>query len=94
MRSCKLDEDGERTYTLCINSEDYIGSGIHLHDVISDNDMYRYNVGSGRISAGDKVRIVGGWDWWRRWFPKAIKWNWEESCIAYNVSDYLVVKPK
>jgi hypothetical protein len=87
-------QDSYLTLTLCTNSEDYTGTGLHYHDIISADDMYCYAVLSGNTPAGIKITVVGGWDLWKRWLPDITDWEWEQTCIAYNVTDYLVTKPE
>jgi hypothetical protein len=82
------------TGTLCTDSEDYTGTGLHYHDIISADDMYLYNVRSGNTPAGIKITVVGGWGWEKRWLPDITYWEVEQLCIAYNVTDYLVTKPE
>jgi uncharacterized protein (UPF0147 family) len=88
------EQDATRTLTLCTNSEDYTGTGLHYHDIISADDMYRYKVKSGSTPAGIKVTVVGHWDWWNGWLPDITDWKSEQVCIAYNITDYLVAKPE
>jgi hypothetical protein len=80
--------------TLCTNSEDYTGTGLHYHDTISADDMHLYNVCSGNTPAGIKITVVGRWNWWKSWLPDITDWELEQVCIAYNVTDYLVTKPE
>jgi hypothetical protein len=87
-------QDSYLTLTLCTDSEDYTGTGLHYHDIISADDMYRYDVESGNTPAGIKITVVGEWNWWKHWLPDITDWKLEQSCIAYNVTDYLVTKPE
>jgi hypothetical protein len=56
--------------------------------------MYLYVVRSSNVPAGDNITVVGRWSWWKDWLSDITDWNWEPTCIAYNVIDYLVTKPE
>jgi hypothetical protein len=85
-------QDSYWTEELCTNSEDYTGTGLHFHDIVSAHDMFRYVIRSGNTAAGNKVTVAGRWQWEKKWLPEITDWKMQPSCIAYNVSDYLVVK--
>jgi hypothetical protein len=88
------EQDGNWTVTLCTNSEDYTGTGLHYHDIISADDMYRYGVWSGNTPAGIKITVAGGSIWCNHWLPDVTHWAFEHACIVFNVTDYLVAKPE
>ena len=84
--------DSDWTRELCTESEDYTGTGIHYHDIVSADGMFWYTVKSGVTANGHKVTVVGGWDWEEKWLPYITDWKFEKVCIAYDIADYLVVK--
>jgi hypothetical protein len=83
-------QDDNNTTTLCTNSEDYSDSGIHLHDIISADEMFLYSELSSDTPDGNKIRVVGiGW-WWWYWLSDIKDWSVEQRYVAYKVTDYLV----
>ena len=88
LRSSK--NDGNWTESLCTNTEDYSDTGIHYHDFICTREMYRYAVYSGDTIDGTRVRVAGRWQWEKKWLRNIKDWAMQPSCIAYNVSSYLV----
>ena len=84
--------DGNVTHELCTDSEDYTDTGVHYHDIISAHDMFEYGTWSGHTAAGNKVTMVGVWNWEETWLPDITDWKVVENCIAYNITDYMVAK--
>jgi hypothetical protein len=90
-------QDATVTLKLCTNSEDYRGTGLHYHDIISADDMFWYVVSSGNTPAGIKITVASlscQNKLLKRWFPDIPDWKLEQVCIAYNITDYLVAKPE
>ena len=46
----------------------------------------------GHTAAGNKVTMVGGWDWETEWLPYITGWKFVGFYIAYNVTDNMVAK--
>ena len=90
IRSRKQDDNW--TGSLCTNKEDYTDTGIHLHDIISAQDIYPYVVRSGISAAGNKVYREGSWRWEKKWLPDTTSWKYEDECVAYNLANYRVSK--
>ena len=76
---------------LCTDEDEYKDTGIHLHDVISARDMYRYAIFTGTCE-GKQITVAGRWSWWKNWLPHITDWKGTGYYIAYNLSDYLVAK--
>ena len=91
VRRSKLD-DKSWISELSTNTEDYTGTGLHLHDIISASDMFPYVINSGNTAPDNKVKVGGRLRWWDDWLPDVTDWKWEQICGPYNISDYLVTK--
>ena len=93
VRFSKL-EDNNMIVELSTNNKDYTSTVLHLHDVISASNMFLYNIHSGYTAPDNKIQVGGGWGrpWWRDWLPDVTDWKWEQRCVVYNISDYLVAK--
>ena len=86
-------QDDNRTLQLCTDEDEYKDTGIHLHDVISAQDMYKYSTLTGTCE-GKQITVAGRWRWWKCWLPHITDWKLTGRYIAYNISDYLVAKRK
>ena len=90
VRTSVLDEIN-KIVELNTNSEDYTGTGLHLHDIISARNMHLYSTWSGNMAPDKKVQVGGGWRW-DAWLPNVTDWKYEQVFFIYNISDYLVTK--
>ena len=88
-----IKQEDNSTYKLCTDEDEYKDTGIHLHDVISTRDMYRYATFTGTCE-GKQITVAGRWSWWKNWLPHITDWKFTGSYVAYNLSDYLVAKRK
>ena len=85
-------QEDNHTSKLCTDEDDYADTGIHLHDVISTRDMYRYVTFTGTCE-GKQITVAGRWMWWEYWLPHITDLKFTmDHMIAYNLSDYLVAK--
>ena len=84
---------------LCINREDYIGTGVHYHKIVAAEDMFFYKIWSCKLSDGTEVKVPLRWQWvskrsgemfWSWMLPNVIEMKSDGYCVAYNVRDYLV----
>ena len=80
------------TLKLCTDEDEYKYTGVHLHDVISTRDMYRYVAFTGTCE-GKQITVAGWLTWWKYWLPHITDLKYTgDHMIAYNLSDYLVAK--
>lgn len=91
LRGSKQDEESY-IVELSTNSIDYKGTSLHLHDVVSGSDMYRYLIYSGNTAPDNIVQVTGQCRWWKKWFPDVTNWVGKQECVAYDISDYVVTK--
>ena len=87
-------EDINTIFELSTNNKDYTDTELHLHDIVSASGMFLYNIYSGNTGPDNKIQVGGGWgwQWWKDWLPDVTDWKWEQDCVVYNISDYLVAK--
>ena len=85
-------EENSYIEVLSTNSKDYEGTELHLHDVVSDSDMYRYAIWSGNTAPDNIVQVAGQCRWWVQWLPDVTNWVIKQKCVEYDISDYVVTK--
>ena len=85
--------------TLCTDAEDYINTGIHLHDIITTSDMFWYNTRKFKYKGkGFTVPdCLGSWfidssDWFDNEHYSIPDIEGGKYCVAYNVAGYVVAK--
>ena len=82
-------------HILSEEAKDYTKNQVHLHDLISSENMNWYRIMTGTTGAGEKVRVPVRWkQWWSDWLCECFSANWEkeEQCVDYVISDLLVAK--
>ena len=85
-------DDDKVIYELNTNSEDYNGTGLHLHDIISTRDMYLRSICSGNIAPGKKVQVGGFYQWWQFWLPNVFGWEFQRLFLIHDIYEYHVSK--
>ena len=81
------------TIKLCIDEDEYTDTGIHLHDVISTQDMHGYATLTGTCK-GNQITVASSWMWWQKWLPQITDWKFTGFYVEYNLSENLVAKRK
>ena len=75
---------------LCTDEEEYVSSGLHLHDFISSQDMCCYLIHTGTHDNGVQITVKSCHnDPWQRYLPNIINWAITDCYVEYNVGDYL-----
>ena len=75
---------------LCTDEEEYVSSGLHLHDFISLNDMCCYLIHTGTHDNGVQIIIKSCHNnSLQRYLPNITNWTTTEIHVEYNVGDYL-----
>ncbi|KAL5265525.1 hypothetical protein ACHWQZ_G006297 [Mnemiopsis leidyi] len=80
--------------------EDYIGTGIHYHDLVCAEDMFYYKTWHLKLEDGTTVEVPNRWRWastvggsiWAWWLPPIAEISIGKYCVAVNVQKYLVGK--
>ena len=87
-------DDNNVIVELNTNDKDYAGAGtgLHLHDIISAEDMHLYHIWSGSGAGDKKVQVGGWWKIWPFWLPGFNNWEVKSSVVVYNIADYVVTK--
>ena len=80
-------------HILSEDAKDYTKNQVHLHDLISSENMNWYRIMTGTTGAGEEVRVPVRWkQWWSDWLCECFSANWEkeEQCVDYVISDLLL----